>query len=213
MTLSVLLPFRRRQSRWDRIKGSVTSRREMRRRMRAARRLRRSLPDATRLRDLLPDTATVARVAQPLVGRVGSATSNITVPEPPAFLQERLHLDRLSTLGRQKPSAGGRVLDSEAPLWLAIGLAIGGLVVGYALGRAAAGRGVPGIKPEQLEAAAGKIKDQWPSVHDDDIREAKGNIKRLSSVIGERTGESTRAIRDQLATMTSGQSNNGGGGE
>ena len=218
MTLGLNLPWRRR-SRWDRIKGTVTSRKELRRRMKDARRLRDALPDAGRVRNVLPDTGQIRSAlpdpselvqrVQPLVSRVASARPDVSMPEPPAFLKERLPLDRLSTLGRKQPSAPERILNAEAPLWLAIGLALGGLMLGFALGQAAAARRVPGVDPAQLEAAADKIKDQWPAIHDDDIREAQGNLKRLSSVVAERTGENARDVRERLTTMTSGQSSNG----
>ena len=186
--------------------------------MKEARRLRESLPDAGRMRGVLPDTGQIrgalpdpselVQRVQPLVSRVASARPDVSMVEPASFLKERLPLDRLSTLGRRQPSPSERILNAEAPLWLAIGLALGGLMLGFALGQAAAARRVPGIDPAQLEAPADKIKNQWSSIHDD-IREAQGNLKRLSSVVAERTGENARDVRERLTTMTSGQSTNG----
>lgn len=192
MTMGVRFPFRRRKSRWERL-------RERMEKQRAA---------ATRR---LPDTELRRRV-QPLVERAAAVRPELSLPETPAFLHDGLHLDRLSIPGRRQPSRVERVLGAESSLWLVLAAALGGVMVGYLLGSAAAQR--QRVGPEELEAAADQIKHVWPSIHDEDIREAKGNLKRLSTVIGERTGESTRVVREQLASLTARRhSSNGGSAE
>ena len=207
MLFGLRLPWQRQQSRWERLRDLVTERAELGQRARDAQRLRQALPDTARLREALPDPAELARRAQPLVGRVAAARPDVSLPSTD-FLQEGL--ERLSgALGRKKASTTERVLSADVPLWLALGVGLGALVAGFALGQAAAQRRVA-LPQVDLEGAAEKIKERWPAIHDDDIREARGNIKRLSSVVSERTGESTRAVRERIAAMTSGQSSNGG---
>ena len=209
MTLGVRLPFRRRRSRWERIKGAVAGAGVVGTGKSQARRLRESVPDAASLRDALPDPAELARRAQPLVQRVAAARPDVSLADAPDLLQEGL--DRLSSaLGRKRPSRTERVLNADVPLWLALGFALGALALGFALGQAAAGKvSLPSVNPEDLEAAADKIKERWPAVHDDDIREARGNLKRLSSVVAERTGESIRSVQERLTAITGSQSSNG----
>ena len=217
MLFGLSFPFQRRRSRWEKIKGVIGDGRtlrhvrdagHMRDSLPDAARLRGALPDAARLREILPDPADLARRAQPLVDRVAAARSDVTLPEAPAFLSEGL--DRLaSALGRKKPSAAERALNADVPLWLALGIGLGALVAGFAIGQAAAGARVPAPQLD-LEGAADKIKERWPAIHDDDIRDAAGNLKRLSSVVAERTGENARAVRERIVAMTGGQSANGG---
>ena len=205
MLFGLRLPFGRRKSRWERLRDLVAERAAQ---ARDAQRLREALPHTARLRAALPAPAELARRAQPLVGRVAAARPEISLPEPPAFLQGGL--DRLSgALGRKKPSATERILNADVPLWLAAGIGLGALVAGYALGQAAAGAR-PAAPNVDLERAADKIKEHWPAIHDDDIREARGNVKRLSAVVSERTGERASAVRERIAAMTGGQSTNGG---
>ena len=211
MIFGLRLPFQRRRSRWERLRDTVAGRVELARRMGDTQRLREVLPDTSRLREVLPDTSALARRtqplverAQPLVGRV----SDLSLPEPPDFLQGGL--DRLSSaLGRKKPSTTERIFNARVPLWLALGVGLGALVAGYVLGQAAATRRIS-LPEVDLEGAAEKIKERWPAIHDDDIREARGNLKRLTSVVSERTGENARFVRERLVAMTTRQSANGG---
>ena len=198
MVMGMRLPFQRRETRWDRLRNLATSRD-----------LARWLSELERLREVLPEPDKIRRRVQPLVDRAAAARADLNLPEPPAFLQDRFNLDRLAALGRKtQRSRSERVLTGQAPLWVALTLGIGGFMLGFVVGSALAARGT--AVPVDLESAADKIKDEWPSSHDDDIREAQGNLKKLSSVIGERTGEDTRAVRERLATMTSvGHSPNG----
>jgi hypothetical protein len=207
MMFGLRLPFQRRQSRWEQLRDMFMARADMQRRMGEAQRLREALPDTSRLRDVLPDPSEFARRAQPLVGRV----SDLSLPVSGEFLHEGL--DRLSgALGRRRPSTTERILNAEVPLWLALGVGLGALVAGYALGQAAAAQRVS-LPAVDLEGAADQIKERWPAIHDDDIREARGNLKRLTSVVSERTGENARFVRDRLMAMTTGQSANGGSSE
>ena len=212
MTLGLHLPFRRRRSRWERIKGAVAGAGILGTGTNPARRLRDSVlvPDTASLRDALPDPAELARRAQPLVQRVAAARPDVSLADAPDLLQEGL--ERLSSaLGRKRPSRTERVLNADVPLWLALGVGLGALALGYVLGQAAASGNVrvPSVNPEDLEAAADKIKERWPAVHDDDIREARGNLKRLSSVVAERTGENIRSVQERLTALTGRQSSNG----
>jgi hypothetical protein len=208
MMFGLQLPFQRRRTRWEQLRDTLAERAELARRMQDAQRLREAFPDTSRLRESLPDPADLARRAQPLVDRMAAIWPEMARPETPDFLQEGL--DRLSgALGRKKPSASERVLNAELPLWLALGLALGAFVAGYALGQAATAQR-RSSRQADLEGAADQIKERWPAIHDDDIREAKGNLKRLSSVVSERTGERARDVRERLVAMTTGQSANGG---
>ncbi len=196
MSLRLSLPFQRRQSRWDRLRESVLAHDELSRLVQEARRLSQELPDASRLREMLRDPGELAHRAQPLVDRMT------------AVGQEGV--DRLEhTLGRRTPSSSERMLNSGVPLWLTLGIGIGAFLIGFGIGQGAAAARKADVRPQDIEAAAEQIKERWPSVHDDDIREAKGNLKRLSSTIGERTGESARSVRERLTAITTGQSANG----
>jgi hypothetical protein len=199
--MEMRLPFSRRRSRWDRLRKTLESTPD----------LRHTFAEAERLRDALPDGAELRRRVEPLVQRAASARQSLSVPEPPAFLQDLPPLDRLTHLGRKQPSATERTLNREAPLWLVIAGVLGGVVVGFAIGQALASRGT-GLQPEALQAAAGQIKDRWPAVHDEDIDEAKGNLKRLAKVIGERTGENTGEVRERLTAMTASSAGTNGSG-
>jgi hypothetical protein len=208
MMFGLRLPFQRRRTRWEQLRDALVERAELSRRMQEAQRLREALPDTSRLRASLPDPTDLARRAQPLVDRMAAVWPEVALPETPDFLQAGI--DRLSgALARKKPSTTERVLNAEIPLWLALGIGVGAFVAGCVLGQAAAAqRRSP--RPVDLERAADQIKERWPAIHDDDIREAKGNLKRLSSVVSERTGESARDVRERLVAMTTGQSANGG---
>jgi hypothetical protein len=94
-------------------------------------------------------------------------------------------------------------------IWASLLLAGAAFLLGLAVGQAAAASRRSSAPSGNLEAAADRIKERWPAVHDDDIREAKGNLKRLSTVIGERTGESAREVREKLAAIADEQSPNG----
>jgi uncharacterized protein YjbJ (UPF0337 family) len=196
MTIRLQWPIQRHQSTWDRLRNSVLTRDELTRLMQEARRLGQELPDPVHLREVIRDPAELAHRAQPLVDRMA------------AVRQEGLA--RLeNALARPKPSARERILHTGVPFWLALGIGIGVFLVGFGLGKGAAASRMPAVRQEDIEAAADQIKEQWPSVHDDDIREANGNLKQLSSVIGERTGESAKRVRERLTAMTTGQSANG----
>ena len=195
--MTVRLPFGRRRSRWQRLRTTMSGRGDLRSR----------LPEPERLREALPDPTALRRRVQPLVERAAAARPELTMPEPPAFLHGGL--DRLTHLGRRQASPTERILNAQAPLWVLLTAAAGAFVLGYLLGQAAARRA--SIAPEELEAAADKIKDTWPAVHDDDIREARGNLKRLSSVIGERTGEDARSVRERLTAITGRRPSSNGG--
>jgi hypothetical protein len=195
-----VLPFRRRRSRWERLREAVVDRAELQRRLR----------EAQRVRDVLPPVPGELRQrVQPLVERAAAARADLPVPETPAFLQEGL--ERLAALARhQRPTRRQNIMSAQAPVVLFLGVAAGAFVAGFLIGRATAGRR-PDIAPEELEAAADKIKDTWPGIHDEDIREARGNLRRLSSVIEERTGEDEDEVRERLAGIISrAQSVNGG---
>jgi hypothetical protein len=195
MSLRLPLPFQRRQSRWDRLREAILANEELTRLLQEARRLSQDLPDTTRLREVM-DRAELAHRAQPLVDRMTAMSQG--------------RLERLGgPFGKQKPSAAQRVTGAGVPLWLAIGIGVGAFLIGFGIGQGAAASRKPSVRPEDVEAVAEKIKERWPSVHDDDIREANGNLKRLSSTIGERTGESARSVRERLTAMTTGQSANG----
>jgi|SRR5215203_4789645 len=183
---------------WEQLRESVASRDELRRR----------LDEARRLRPTVPDTAELSRLAQPLIDRLAAARSEIPMPETPAFLRDGV--DRINVaLGRKKRSPLERFFGSPTPLWLTVALGIGAFFAGMAVAQATHASRARTVRPEQLEAAADQIKENWPSVHDDDIRDARGNLKRLSSVVAERTGEDQRAVRERLTAITSGQSSNG----
>lgn len=169
---------------------------EFQRFMQDARRLRQDLPDGSRLRDALPDPVELAHLAQPLLRQMTAAGQGGA---------ERLS----STFGRRRPSASERVLNARVPMWLMLGLGIGAFLLGFGIGQGAAAAQRRHARPEALEAAADQIKERWPSVHDDDIREANGNLRRLSSVIKERTGEDARSVRETLTAITAAQSTNG----
>ncbi len=195
-----VLPFPRRRSRWERLRDAVANRAELQRR----------LQEAHRLRDALPVPVELRQRVLPLVERAAART-DLTVPEAPAFLHGGL--GRIAALGRRPPARRERLLSGQGPLLILAGVAVGAFLAGFLIGRATAGR-EPEIAPEELEAAADQIKDTWPGIHDDDIRDARGNLKRLSSVIGERTGEDTHTVRERLASITArGQSMNGGSRE
>ncbi|MGH2587050.1 MAG: hypothetical protein ACRDJE_19215 [Dehalococcoidia bacterium] len=199
MVFGVHLPFQRRRTRWERFRDAMLSNPELMRR----------LEEARRWRDTLPDRAELARRAQPLMDRVAAAGYDFNVHEP-AFLQGRLGL--LEKLNRQQPSTKGRIAGARTPLWLTIGMALGAFSLGFIVGAGLTGWGMQqaaGMRPEDLEAAADQIKERWPAIHDDDIREANGNLKRLSTVVAERTGENARAVRERIAAMTTSQSANG----
>jgi uncharacterized protein YjbJ (UPF0337 family) len=201
MVFGVHLPFQRRRTRWERFRDAVLSNPELVRRLEEARRWRGSLPDRVEL----------ARRAQPWMERVAAAGQDFNVPEPPAFLQGRLGLLG-GALNQPQPSARGRMVGAQAPLWLTIGMALGAFSLGFIVGAALTGMGMQraaAVRPEDLEAAADQIKERWPAIHDDDIREANGNLKRLSSVVAERTGENARAVRERIAAMATIQSANG----
>lgn len=190
--------LRRPPSRWERMRG----------RMAGASDLRDRLPDREALRDLLPDEDELRGRVQPLMSRAGSARPDFSLSDAQAFLQEHAASARLPGL-LQRPSRRERALDAEAPVWLVLAAVLGGVAVGFALGRATAGSD-RGVAMEEFEAAAERIKDTWPAIDDDDIRDAHGNIRRLSSVIGERTGESAKSVRERLGTITAqGHSSNG----
>ncbi|MGD9889989.1 MAG: hypothetical protein AB7R89_12555 [Dehalococcoidia bacterium] len=196
MTLRLQWPVQRRQSTWERLRSSVLTREELLRLMQEARRLGQELPDPAHLRDVIRDPAELAHRAQPWVDRMAAVRHD--------------GLARLgNSLGKPKPSTKERILDAGIPVWLALGIGIGALMIGFGLGKGAAASRMPAVRQEDIEAAADQIKERWPSVHDDDIREANGNLKQLSSVIGERTGESVKRVRERLTTMTTGQSANG----
>src|SRR5262249_30422533 len=153
--------------------------------------LARRLNDLERLREVLPDPEEIRRRVQPLMERAAAARADLGLPEPAAFLQDRLNLDRLAALGRRpQPTQRERLLAARGSIWVPVAFGVGGFLVGFVLGSALAARST--AIPVDLESAADQIKDEWPSIHDDDIREAQGNLKKLSSVIGERTGEDTR---------------------
>jgi uncharacterized protein YjbJ (UPF0337 family) len=196
MALEFRLPFRRRRSRWERLRDTFMTRDEVQRLLHDARRLGHDLPDAARLREALPDPSELAQRAQPLLRQVATAGQGGA---------ERLS----STLGRRRPSASERILNAGVPVWLMLGIGIGAFLIGFGVGQGVAASQRRMVRPEALEAAAAQIKERWPSVVDDDIREAHGDLKRLSSVIGERTGESARSVRERLTAMTAGQSSNG----
>lgn len=187
MMFGVRLPYQRRRSRWDQLLQHMPNQAELLRR----------LLEAERLRDSLPDRAHLRERVQPFVQRAAAA-----LPDPPAFLQESLHLDRIPQLNRRQPSSVARILNAPAPLWLVVAGVIGGLIVGITIAQSGRRRHAA-VDPERLEAAAEQIKDTWPAIVDEDIREAHGNIARLSSVIGERTGEDTRTVRERLVSLTS----------
>lgn len=196
MALGFRLPFQRRRSRWERLRDTFMTRDEVQRLLHDARRLGHDLPDATRLREALPDPSELAQRAQPLLRQVATAGQG--------------GAERLSSgLGLRKPSASERFLNAGVPVWLMLGIGIGAFLIGFGVGQGVAASQRRTVRPEALEAAAAQIKERWPSVVDDDIREANGDLKRLSSVIGERTGESARSVRERLTAMTAGQSSNG----
>jgi uncharacterized protein YjbJ (UPF0337 family) len=196
MTLSLHLPFQRRRTTWDRLRDSVLTRDELARVVQEARRLGQELPDPIHLREVIRDPAELAHRAQPLVDRMAAVG--------------QAGLGRWgSPLTKPKPTPKDRILQSGVPLWLALGIGIGAFLIGFGLGQGAAASRRPAVRQEDIEAAAEQIKERWPSVHDDDIREANGDLKRLSSTIRERTGESTRSVRERLTAMTTGQSANG----
>jgi hypothetical protein len=95
------------------------------------------------------------------------------------------------------------------PLWAALAGGVGALLCGMMLARAASRTRTLPVPPEQLEAAADEIKQRWPSVHDDDIRDARGDLKKLTSIVAERTGENPREVRERLTTIAGGHSSNG----
>lgn len=189
MNWSSRLPLQRRRSRWERLRDTFANR---------ARRGR-GLWGGQRLPAALPDPVELRRRVQPLVERAAAARPDIALPEPPAFLQDRL--DLLAALGRGQPVRVERGLPVRTVVLVLVGVWASAFVLGYMLGRAGARR-VTTVAPEQLEAAAQRIKDVWPGIHDDDIREARGNLKRLSNVIAERTGESMRSVRERLTSIT-----------
>jgi hypothetical protein len=198
MALKLQWPYQRRQSAWDRLRNSLLTREELARLMQDARRLGQELPDPAHLREVIRDPSDLALRAQPFMNRMA------------AIRHEGLKgLEK--SLGRPKPSRSERILNAPIPVWLALGVGIGVFLIGFGFGKgvAASRSGMPSVSQEDIEAAADQIKERWPSVHDDDIREANGNLKRLSSTIGERTGESARSVRERLTAMTAGQSANG----
>jgi hypothetical protein len=136
-----------------------------------------------------------------------AARSELPQYEVPAFLHE--YIDRLAALAQGQP-ARKRQSSLQTSLLVLAGAATGAFLLGFLIGRATARRGDV-IAPEQLEAAADQIKDTWPGIHDDDIRDARGDLKRLSSVIVERTGEDTRSVRERLASITAQASSVNGG--
>lgn len=198
MALKLQWPNQRRQTTWDRLRNSLLTREELARIVQEARRLGQDLPDPAHLREVLRDPSDLAVRAQPFMDRMT------------AVRQEGLK-GLGKSLARPKPSRSERFLNAPIPVWLALGAGIGVFLIGFGLGKGAAASKsrIPPVSQEDIEAAADQIKERWPSVHDDDIREANGNLKRLSSTIGERTGESAKSVRERLTTMTAGQSANG----
>ena len=196
MTFTLPLPFQRNQSTWDRLRGSVLTRDELARIVQEARRFGQELPDPIHLREMIRDPSELAHRAQPLVDRVTAVSQG--------------SIGRWGNpMSKPKPSTRERILHQGVPVWLAVGIGIGAFLIGFGLGQGAAASRTASVRQEDIEAAAEQIKERWPSVHDDDIREANGNLKRLSSTIGERTGESARSVRERLTAMTTGQSANG----
>jgi hypothetical protein len=170
--------------------------------------VRRGLEEARRLRGALPDRAQLAHAAQPLLERMAAARADLPIPETPAFLQEGL--DRLNVaLGRKKRSPLQRFFDTPVPLWVALVAGAGALCVGMMLAKSASRSRMLTMPIDQLEAAADEIKGRWPAVHDDDIRDARGDLKKLTSIVVERTGENPREVRERLAAITSAHSPNG----
>jgi hypothetical protein len=198
MALKLQWPYQRRQSTWDRLRNSLITREELARLMQDARRLGNELPDPAHLREVIRDPSELAVRAQPFMDRM-------------ATLRHEGLKGLEKSLGRPKPSRSERILNTGVPLWLTLGIGIGVFLIGFGLGKGAAASKarMPSVSQEDIEAAADQIKERWPSVHDDDIREANGNLKRLSSTIGERTGESTKSVQERLTAMTAGQSTNG----
>jgi len=194
--------MRRRPSRWE----------LLRRRLAEAGDLRDRLPDRDALMDLLPDRDDVRGRVQPLMSRAGASRPDISLADAQSFLQERAGSARLPGFLR-RPSRRERALDAEAPVWLIVAAVLGGVAAGFALGRATAGS-TRSVDMEEFEAAAERIKSAWPAIDDDDIRDARGNMRRLSSVIEERTGENAKSVRERLGTLTAqGHSSNGEGPE
>lgn len=195
------LPFRRRKSRWERLRETMTNPDKLRRELRRAERLRVHVPDREAV---LERVQPVAGRMQPVARRVAQARRDFELPDfhlsdASAFLGERLPLDRLPSL-RHRPSRREQLLHAEVPLWAMLAAGIAGFAIGYSL-RVSVRTG-PSLSPGQLEAASDQIKTEWPEVEDEDIREARGNLKKLSGVIGERTGEPARSVRERLTTMT-----------
>lgn len=170
--------------------------------------VRRGLDEARRLREALPDRAQLTHAAQPLLERVAAARADLPIRETPAFLQEGL--DRLNiALGRKKRSPLQHFFDTPVPLWVALAAGAAALLAGMMLARSASRSRITPLPPDQLEAAADEIKGRWPAVHDDDIRDARGNLKKLTSIVVERTGENPREVRERLTAITGAHSPNG----
>ena len=195
------LPFRRRRSRWDRFRKTLEANRV----------LPRSTSVPERMRDSLPDPADLRRGLAPLMQRASAARPSLSLPDAPAFMQDWQMLDRIHLPGHAQPSRSERLLNANAPVWAVIAGMIGATVVGAIIGAMLIKR-EPGIPPEKLQAAAGQINGRWPAVRVEDIDEANGNLKRLAKLIGERTGEDARQVRERLNAMTAnGAMTNGSG--
>jgi hypothetical protein len=193
------IPFlvRRPRSRWDRLIERMGGTDDL------VRRLLESEP----LREALDETAGLRRRVQPLVERAYARRPDLSFADAPAFLHDRLPLDQLRRLAH-RPTRTERLMQATAPVWLIAGAALAGVVLGYALGAAGARR--RGRARVDLEAASERIKSTWPNIHDDDIRDARGNVKKLSKVIVERTGEDQQVVRERLVELAgSVQSTNG----
>lgn len=191
---SVRLPFTSRpQSRWERVRESVPDREALLQRIMELERLRESVPYTSELRQRV----------QPLVQRAAAAREEFSMPEVAAFFQE--HIPGL----RRPRSRTQRLLNGGVPLWLLLAGALGGVLLGITLGAASARRRAGSAV--DLEASAEQIKGAWPSIQDDDIRDAKGNIKKLTNVIRERTGEDTREVRERLQSLTASAATTNGG--
>src|SRR6266508_5269607 len=141
--------------------------------------VQRGLEEARRLRGALPDRTQFAHAAQPLLERMAAARADLPIRETPAFLQEGL--ERLNVaLGRKRRSPLQRIFDTPVPLWVALAAGAGALLAGMMLARSVSRSRMLAMPPEQLEAAADEIKGRWPVVHDDDIRDARGDLKKLT---------------------------------
>ena len=197
--MGIPLPFRHHESRWDRLRSVASNE------------LERALHETERLRVVLPETGNLRRRVQPLMDRASAARADFSMPDLPAGLHDRLSLDRLPMLGHKRPSRLGRILNADTPLWAVIAAGLGGFLAGAMIARGATAQRMPAAMPEDLDRVSEQIKGEWPSILDEDIRDAKGNLKRLSSVIGERTGEDKGSVRERLQELTSATMSSNGG--